>query len=521
MWSQEYDDSSGYYFYINNETQEVTWEEPPEFKAGNKNDFMYEEKYDVSEISQVDQQDSYFDFDNENDEHPIGSGGSSLLSQSGITSESQHVLNSSSSILHTSSTMSAIPENMSTTLAGSSALSAFTNSTSSTTTTTNNKEKKSGSSQIGLKSVKGINPKGRRMGEFPTVWKLPTMKLANEASLNNSSRVIFGDERMTLIRINQWTSEKPQRYFLSTSDKPPEKGWAYCYSFFGLSHPAKDTHLFQVQHKSEPCLRSKIVRTLLVNRNRDLELKLIEDHKKVVGGLPPNNSLEFFARYEPQDGLLQINVQDMQAPDRHKITYKPPVGYWFQKYQMFTFACSLWNVQEYPEPHNFRIMPQGQSSTTDPGWEQCYAFWAFDKPYPGMIRCTVLQQVFQPGNYSGDFGDPKQHDPKSYIVKKNCLDDPGPIMLKLRQVNADQFIYQKFSQDDSHSGWDFLYDFYAWSMPIRGTTRMYVQVARNPTRYRLDLDRALPPWKDVFTFYAYLVNFGDEHLLNFPRVTSL
>jgi hypothetical protein len=66
------------------------------------------------------------------------------------------------------------------------------------------------------------------------------------------------------------SGEKPQRYFFSTSDTPPEDGWAYCYSFFGLSHPTKDTHLFQIQHKRDPCLRSKLVRTLLVDRNRGL-----------------------------------------------------------------------------------------------------------------------------------------------------------------------------------------------------------------------------------------------------------
>ena len=135
---------------------------------------------------------------------------------------------------------------------------------------------------------------------------------------SKSSAVIFGDSRMMLIRINQWTAEKPQRYFFSTQDTPPEEGWVYCYSFFGMSHPTKDTHLFQIQHKRLPCLRSKLVRTLLVDRNRELEQQLIEDHKKVVGGLAPNNSLEFFARYAPQNGLVQINCQDMQAPDRHK-----------------------------------------------------------------------------------------------------------------------------------------------------------------------------------------------------------
>lgn len=614
-WEQQYDEGSGYFYYINSLTQETTWDEPPGFQIGSTTTFAdnnYEEKYnnDDDGTKELYTEDSYYDFDHssvvEGDQdnlHQQHLGGSSVLSQpDSLSAQSQQFLNASSTL---STAMSAIPENMSTTLAGSSALSAGTSSDYNYNPDPNNNNPKP--SRIGLKSVKGINPKGRRMGEFPTVWKVPTGVLATEKALNTSSTMIFNDERMTLIRINQWTSKHyppvvfvvfvgPHLYFwgslttvaccclCSSLCVCQVKNHNVIFSVPVIHHPKTVGHIVilflvcRTPQKIHICFRFNTNETLVCGPNLfercwwtaivvwvrwlfcpllsvvfdvcthcyflfflvpgfhvhdclrmqlHTESKLVDNHKKVVGGLPPNNSLEFFARYAPQSGLVQINCQDMQAPDRHKITYKPPVGYWFQKYQMFAFACTLWNVQEYPEPHNFRVMPQGQSSTTDPGWEQCYAFWAFDKPYPGMIRITVLQQVFHPGQYSGDFGDPKQHDPKSYTKKKKSKHhveedkDPGPIMLKLRQVNADQFMYQKFSQDGLHSGWDLLYDFYAWSMPIRGTTRFYVQIARNPTRYRMDLDRALPPWKDVFTFYAYLVDFGDEHLLNFPRVTSL
>ena len=341
-WIQEYDETSGCFYYINASTQETTWDEPPDFSASydGGGESIYTENSSIGGDTFYGGKSEY-DFE---DELRNGGGGSSVLDEN-ISNKF-----SGSMSMTQSDTLSAIPENMSTTLAGSSALSAP-------------------SAVVGLTSIKGINPKGRRMGEFPTEWKLPKMGLGNDTVLDKAALSIFGDSRMTLLRINQWTADKPQRYFFSTEDTPPEKGWDYCYSFFGYSHPTKDTHLFQIQHKREPCLRSKLVRTLMVDRNRELEQELLKDHKKVVGGYK-NRTLEFFARYNPQNGLVKINIQDMQAPDRHKITYKPPVGYWFQKYPLYAFACTLWNVQEYPEPHNFRIVPQGQSSTADPGWEQ-------------------------------------------------------------------------------------------------------------------------------------------------------
>ena len=531
-WYQEYDESSGAYYYVNSATAETTWEAPLGWEAAS----LYDDGSSVllpsnAAASGGDNLDgdstlaggeSEYDFDGV-------AGGSKMSDVSSDLVLPEHSEEFSQARILGGSTLETVHERVSGGSSNGGRGSAGASKVNFSElildgTGSSMMEGSSALSLIGMKSVKGINPKGRLMGEFPTQWKMPTARIGTDTELDRSSTLIFGDPRATLLRINQWTADKPQRYFFSTEDEPPEEGWDYCFSFFVFSHMGKDTHLFQVQHKRQPCLRSKLVRTLITDRNRDLEQALREDHKKVCGGDRPGvRTLEFFARYEPQPGLMQINLQDMQAPDRHKITPKPPVGYWFQKFPFFAFSASLWNVQEYPDPHNFRIVPQGQSSTADPGWEQCYAFWAFDNPFSGMIPITVLEQSFYPGDYSGDFGDPTQEDPKSYNKPRDWSrsNDPGPIMLKLRQVQADSQAYQKFAQDGKHSGWDLLHKFYAFSAPVRGTTRFYVQCARNPTRYRIDLEMALPPWHDCFVFYSWLVKLGDEHVLNFPRVTSL
>jgi len=82
-------------------------------------------------------------------------------------------------------------------------------------------------------------------------------------------------------------------------------------------------------------------------------------------------------------------------------------------------------------------------------------------------------------------------------------------------------MYYKFSQGGEHSGWERYDSFFAWDVPVRNSTRFYVQISRNPERYRLGMRRALPPWTDVFSFYAYAVPFGTERVFNYPNTKKL
>ena len=77
-----------------------------------------------------------------------------------------------------------------------------------------------------------------------------------------------------------------------------------------------------------------------------------------------------------------------------------------------------------------------------------------------------------------------------------------------------QVYRHKLSRGRAHSGWAYVREFYVFDVPVLGTSRIFVQIARRPERYRLDTDRALKPWKDSFSFYAY---YADSHM---PHISA-
>ena len=332
-----------------------------------------------------------------------------------------------------------------------------------------------------------FNPKGYKPSEtFPTKWRQPKKYPASNTEMLKASQMVWGDPYMSIFRINVWTSNKPQRYKFTTEDIPTV-GWMYMYSFFAFKRYCHDTHRFDVVQKREP-VRSKLSPLLLLPADDDKNEnnggnKTSDDNANkipvVTGRRMFNNEdckmekdFSFYAYVDPKPGLSRINVHDMEDPDRHKITPRPPIGYWFQRLHFFGYSTLIWNVKENWEPHRFNV-------TRDPeqvGWYQCYSFFAFDKKAPGLKLISIHQRN----------------------------DDAGCLRYKI-------------SRGGAHSGWEYVDSFYAFDNPIIGTTRFFVQIDRNPERYRVGIDRALPPWTDLFQFYAYFVPYGNEVILNYPN----
>ena len=195
---------------------------------------------------------------------------------------------------------------------------------------------------------------------------------------------------MSIFRINVWTSNKPQRYLFTIEDIPTA-GWMYMYSFFAFKRYRPDTHRFDVVQKKNPN-RSKISPLLLLANEKNSDEKGIP---VVTGKRMFNNEdssmpkdFSFYAYVDPKPGLSRINVQDMEDPDRHKITPRPPIGYWFQRLHFFGYSTSIWNVKENWEPHRFNITRDAEQVS----WYQCYSFFAFDKLAPGLKLISIHER---------------------------------------------------------------------------------------------------------------------------------
>ena len=55
----------------------------------------------------------------------------------------------------------------------------------------------------------------------------------------------------------------------------------------------------------------------------------------------------------------------------------------------------------------------------------------------------------------------------------------------------------------TRSGWYLVFSFYAFDVAMPGTTKFAVQQRRDMDESRVFARMALPPWKDIFVFYAF------------------
>ena len=55
----------------------------------------------------------------------------------------------------------------------------------------------------------------------------------------------------------------------------------------------------------------------------------------------------------------------------------------------------------------------------------------------------------------------------------------------------------------TRSGWYLVFSFYAFDVAMPGTTKFSVQQRRDMDESRVFQRMALPPWRDIFVFYAY------------------
>jgi hypothetical protein len=65
--------------------------------------------------------------------------------------------------------------------------------------------------------------------------------------------------------------------------------------------------------------------------------------------------------------------------------------------------------------------------------------------------------------------------------------------------------------------WNIVEQMFAWSLPIRGTVKIYCQVAKNPLRYRVTREFPKKPWRSLLSFFAPVHTNGWNYFENAKR----
>jgi len=132
-------------------------------------------------------------------------------------------------------------------------------------------------------------------------------------------------------------------------------------------------------------------------------------------------------------------------------------------------------------PFHDRVFPAPPPAAPleEDGWRHKFFFYAFELPVPCAVRYNVLK-----------------------CTGRSIGVDPPDLAPMERWKVAPQ---------GPHSGWQVTHSFYAFDMPVPGTTRYNVSVTRKPTRYQVGSQDPLRPWRFLFSFFAYSARRRDEY----------
>ncbi|GBG32776.1 Hypothetical Protein FCC1311_090012 [Hondaea fermentalgiana] len=226
---------------------------------------------------------------------------------------------------------------------------------------------------------------------------------------------------------------------------------------------------------------------------------------------------EFHAFYSPLQGAIRLNVQQVPNPLRHRISEMASArGGWDQLFSFFAYPTIRQAVYEavYCEPALERSMikampvqdspflhppidqieydPEGDPELTT-SWCRKFEFIGFKSRYPGTVQFTVLQRF-----------EPLLQDENMSKEEKKYAEDVHFPIFKLAQEGQGDI-----------AGWTPVTEFFAFPLPIPGTTRFYFKVARKPTRFRVTLHDHIGPWLTLFSFYAYSTRAQDVYRIEY------
>ncbi len=348
------------------------------------------------------------------------------------------------------------------------------------------------------KLKEGLKKRSEQIG----ILSAEEISQANEAEIRTANRMVFGYgfEALggRLIRVNVHagpTDHLGERSTISLGEAP--KGYHQSFSFFAYDFPFPNTTKYDVYQKSYPVPRIKIAsneRRGLQHRPEDRENKGTE-HEADDKHLGWTFSFSFYAFYDARHkGTLENIVSEMYNPYRCKVSISAPRGGWRRLFAMYTYPCSMYTVFELETgraPPNSDVMiklhrvsmESSISDTKSDYFQPLFSFYGFDRQVPNT---------------------------KKYCV--HCRDDlHGATRISQSNAHNSNVVDE---EEEAIIRWREIYFFYAWEVPVRGSTKFYVQVTDHPHRYRISTKMAERPWRPLLTFYAYMAPNGYKELTN-------
>lgn len=281
--------------------------------------------------------------------------------------------------------------------------------------------------------------------------------------------------------------------------------WSYTLSFFAYTHPMPGSTRYSVWSSEKP-YRCKVC---MEQTDADGDPRA-ERHRYWT------RRYAFYAFYGPIQGAISLNVQQVPNPIRHRISEETHArGGWSQVFSFFAYPTVRQAVYDavYCEPtlqrSMVKIMPVQDSAYLHPpieqfeydtegdpdfttAWCRRFEFIAFKSRYPGTVLYKVMQRY-----------EPLLQDENMSKEEKKFADDICFPVYKLVQEG-----------EGDVKGWTVVTEFYAFPMPVPGTTRYYFKVGRKPTRFRVTLQDHIGPWLTLFSFYAYSTRPQDAYTIH-------
>ena len=372
------------------------------------------------------------------------------------------------------------------------------------------------------------------------------------ANMRAATKACFGRDPRTggatncrLVRYDVYTVEDPQRYAFVRADQddppnvsekhPIKEPWEHVFSFFAYNEPVHGATLYIVYDKAEKDgtqQRYKIdvdTKSLgaaeLLRRRREEEFMYQQAGAAAVmhrSGWRERS--KFYAFFGPKLGTICFHLQEGLNPLRHRVTRDASVrGGWMTCAVFYAYPGGRWAVQDnmarldledgdgagegkeldhdeddeemtaYEKQlarefraavrlrHRFKIFPAPPPADPpeEDGWRHKCFFYAFELPVPCAVRFNVLR-----------------------LTGRSVGVDPPDLAPMERW---------KVAPHGPHSGWALEHHFYAFDMPVPGTTRYNVSVTRKPTRYQVGSQDPLRPWRFLYSFFAYSARRRDEY----------